>query len=54
MLRASKPACFVSWMLTGREEPNPVGYLWIEFARINADGELDHFVCGWHPGQRVD
>ena len=35
-----------SWMLTGREEPNPVGYLWIEFARINADGELDHFVCG--------
>ena len=43
-----------SWMLTGREEPNPVGYLWIEFARINADGELDHFVCGWHPGQRVD
>ena len=33
-------------MLTGREEPNPVGYPWIEFARINADRELDHFVCG--------
>ena len=36
-----------SWMLTGREEPNPVGYLWIEFQRINeATGEVDYFVCG--------
>ena len=36
-----------SWMLSGREEPNPVGYLWIEFERVDAStGEVDHFVCG--------
>ncbi len=36
-----------SWMLTGREEPNPVGYLWIEFQRVDANtGEIGHFVCG--------
>lgn len=36
-----------SWMLSGREEPNPVGYLWIEFARVDHEtGEIDYFVCG--------
>ena len=36
-----------SWMLSGREEPNPVGYLWIEFARLDgATGEISHLVCG--------
>jgi uncharacterized protein (TIGR02680 family) len=36
-----------SWMLSGREEPNPVGYLWIEFARVDREtGEIDYFVCG--------
>lgn len=36
-----------SWMLTGREEPNPVGYLWIEFERVDTDtGEINHVVCG--------
>ncbi len=30
-----------SWMLSGREEPQPVGYLWIELARGS-----DHVVCG--------
>jgi uncharacterized protein (TIGR02680 family) len=36
-----------SWMLSGREEPNPVGYLWIEFARVDGDtGEITYFVCG--------
>ena len=36
-----------SWMLSGREEPNPVGYLWIEFERVeDQTGELRHLVCG--------
>lgn len=36
-----------SWMLSGREEPNPVGYLWIEFQRVDAEtGEIRHVVCG--------
>ncbi len=36
-----------SWMLSGREEPNPVGYLWIEFERLDEQtGELLHLVCG--------
>lgn len=36
-----------SWMLAGREEPNPVGYLWIEFERVDPEtGEIDHVVCG--------
>ncbi len=26
-----------SWMLSGREEKQPVGYLWLEFARANSD-----------------
>ena len=30
-----------SWMLDGRDDPQPVGYLWIEFER---GGE--HFTCG--------
>ncbi len=30
-----------SWMLAGRDDPQPVGYLWIELAR----GE-DHVTCG--------
>jgi uncharacterized protein (TIGR02680 family) len=36
-----------SWMLTGREEPNPVGYLWIEFARTDPQtNESSYLVCG--------
>ena len=36
-----------SWVLSGREEPNPVGYLWIEFERLDAGtGEIGHLVCG--------
>ncbi len=34
-----------SWMLSGRDEPQPVGYLWIEFRRNGDDGE-HHLVCG--------
>ena len=37
-----------SWMLTGRDELQPVGYLWIEFERDGADdaeGAM-HLVCG--------
>ena len=34
-----------SWMLSGREEPNPIGYLWIELRRETADG-LEYLVCG--------
>lgn len=30
-----------SWMLSGREEQQPVGYLWIEFAR-----GYEHLTCG--------
>ena len=30
-----------SWMLSGREDPQPVGYLWIEVARGD-----EHLVCG--------
>jgi len=30
-----------SWMLAGRDDPQPIGYLWIEFAR----GE-EHVTCG--------
>ncbi len=30
-----------SWMLSGRDDPQPVGYLWIEFERRG-----EHFVCG--------
>ena len=34
-------------MLSGREEPNPVGYLWIEFERLDEQmGELLPLVCG--------
>lgn len=36
-----------SWMLSGRDEPNPVGYLWIEFERVDmVTGEINHIVCG--------
>ncbi len=36
-----------SWMLTGRDEPQPVGYLWIEFARDAAGGDgPQHLVIG--------
>lgn len=30
-----------SWMLSGRDDPQPIGYLWVEFAR---GGE--HLTCG--------
>jgi hypothetical protein len=30
-----------SWMLNGRDEPQPQGYLWVEFA--NGD---EHLTCG--------
>lgn len=35
-----------SWMLSGREEPNPVGYLWIEFERLDAGTGESHLACG--------
>ncbi|WP_116997023.1 SbcC/MukB-like Walker B domain-containing protein [Desertimonas flava] len=38
-----------SWMLSGRDDPQPVGYLWIEFARPSDEptpGGTDYFVCG--------
>ncbi|MHB1139578.1 MAG: hypothetical protein ACYC2O_11520, partial [Microthrixaceae bacterium] len=35
-----------SWMLSGRDEQQPVGYLWIEFV-LDRDGEQSEFlVCG--------
>jgi len=34
-----------SWMLAGREDPQPVGYLWIEFARATSEG-TEYTVCG--------
>lgn len=30
-----------SWMLSGREDPQPIGYLWVEFAMGD-----DHLICG--------
>ena len=30
-----------SWMLTGRDDPQPIGYLWIEFRRA-----AEFFACG--------
>lgn len=30
-----------SWMLNGRDDPQPIGYLWVEFARAD-----EYFVCG--------
>ncbi|MHB1548571.1 MAG: hypothetical protein ACYCX8_07525, partial [Acidimicrobiales bacterium] len=30
-----------SWMLSGRDDPQPVGYLWIELARAD-----EHLTCG--------
>ena len=36
-----------SWMLSGRDEQQPVGYLWIEFARTDAATDEQQFlVCG--------
>lgn len=36
-----------SWMLSGREEQQPVGYLWIEFARAGDEPEQQQYlVCG--------
>jgi uncharacterized protein (TIGR02680 family) len=35
-----------SWMLTGRDEQQPVGYLWIEFERTGPTGDPEHRVCG--------
>jgi uncharacterized protein (TIGR02680 family) len=38
-----------SWMLSGRAEQQPVGYLWVEFARTATDQDVDHpryLVCG--------
>jgi uncharacterized protein (TIGR02680 family) len=38
-----------SWMLSGREEQQPVGYLWVEFARTATEEDVDHrryLVCG--------
>ncbi len=34
-----------SWMLSGRDDAQPIGYLWIEFERDNGI-ELEHLVCG--------
>lgn len=34
-----------SWMLTGRDEQQPVGYLWIEFERGDGNS-VEHLVCG--------
>jgi energy-coupling factor transporter ATP-binding protein EcfA2 len=36
-----------SWMLSGREEQQPVGYLWIEFTRAGDEPEQQQYlVCG--------
>jgi uncharacterized protein (TIGR02680 family) len=36
-----------SWMLSGRDEQQPVGYLWIEFARTDErTDEPQYLVCG--------
>lgn len=38
---AEQTSILASWMLSGRDEPQPVGYLWIEFRRGD-----EYFVCG--------
>lgn len=36
-----------SWMLSGRDEKQPVGYLWLEFARQqNSEAEVDYVTIG--------
>jgi uncharacterized protein (TIGR02680 family) len=35
-----------SWMLSGRDEPQPVGYLWVEFRRSVDGGPADYLTCG--------
>lgn len=37
-----------SWMLSGRDEHQPIGYLWIEFSRAapDGDGPSEYVVCG--------
>lgn len=35
-----------SWMLSGREEPQPIGYLWIEFELARRGREPEYRVCG--------
>ena len=36
-----------SWMLSGRDEKQPVGYLWLEFARQqNPEAEVDYVIIG--------
>jgi energy-coupling factor transporter ATP-binding protein EcfA2 len=33
-----------SWMLSGREEQQPVGYLWIEFTRAGDEPEQQQYL----------
>ena len=40
-----------SWMLNGRDDPQPVGYLWIEFER---QGEFLVCGCGIQASRRTD
>ena len=35
-----------SWMLSGRDEAQPVGYLWVEFAQVLEGGPVEHQVIG--------
>ncbi len=36
-----------SWMLSGRDEKQPVGYLWVEFERAGVDGsDTEHLAMG--------
>ncbi len=35
------------WLMTdGLESGNRIGYVWVEFARVGADGAPEHFTCG--------
>jgi uncharacterized protein (TIGR02680 family) len=46
-----------SWMTSGRTDPNPVGYLWVETRRIDpASGEVSYLVfgCGIRAGASTD
>lgn len=40
-----------SWMLSGREDPQPIGYLWVEFAR---SGEYLTCGCGIKASRSTD
>ncbi|HET9692171.1 MAG TPA: TIGR02680 family protein, partial [Acidimicrobiales bacterium] len=45
-----------SWMLAGRDDPQPVGYLWLEILRDDGDGSREHlsFGCGVRANRASD